>query len=459
VEIIDDQLMLPYVGSQATSPTSSSPGSSVQTARSSWNGSVKSSSSGESSGAERRPSADLSPSFLNLELESDADSLSSESSPGLYSGDSHSDSSSEDLLRTPIDEHVDLSMWGIPETPARSKFQEREESLCRDIEGVFESMLDSAVGIDSQPHEFFLDLLAEIFGPGGRARKIEAFHLSLLSPEVHDRVVGGRDKKKWESLGRESSLRRSPTNASSKAQAEGALNTKAAKLLGIADQGDTDYESPSDNSKFSLRRPTHRPRSSSKRIMTPSRSMPHTPPPEPVLSSSPTVTPDLPHKQKDCHQPAGLLVYPDRFLDMSPRELEMHLTKDMHMLLGCKVALSDFVTGLKDHKDEALISQSEWANMIWEYECSRRKRFNLPYDERGFELEGYDDDSDAIHDPFAAPVMRPRKLAFSASKKSNLATTFPELDFEEDVHIPIGTPIRSIRVFEAYKPPHHGATL
>lgn len=92
---------------------------------------------------------------------------------------------------------------------------------------------------------------------------------------------------------------------------------------------------------------------------------------------------------------------------------------------------------------------------------SRRKRFNLPYDERGFELEGYDQDSDAVHDPFAAPL-RPRKVTFSASKKSSLASAFSDvdLDFEEDVHIPIGTPVRSIRVYEAYKiGPHHGATV
>ncbi|KLO11335.1 hypothetical protein SCHPADRAFT_929997 [Schizopora paradoxa] len=463
VEIIDDQLMFPYVGSQATSPTSSSAGSSsVQTARSSWNGSVKSSSSGESSDAERRPSADLSPSFLNLELESDVDFLSAESSPGLYSGDSHSDSSCEDLLRTPIDEHVDLSPWGIPDTPSRTKFHEREESQCRDIEGIFESMLDSVHGIDPQPHEFLLDLLAQVFGPKGRARKIEAFHLSLLSPEVHDRVVAGNDKKKWETtLGRESSLRRSPTNASSKAQAEGAMNTKAAKLLGIGDQGDSEYDSPPHNSSFSLKRP-NRPRSSSKRQVTPSKSLQHTPPPESLITSSPTVTPDLPHSQQDSHQPAGLFVYPDRFLDMSPRELEMHLTKDIHTLLGCKVALSDFATGLKDHKDESLISQSDWADMIWEYECSRRKRFNLPYDERGFELERYDQDSDNAEDPFASPLMRPRKVTFSASKKSALASTFADLDLdlEEGVHIPIGTPVRSIRVYEAYKiDPPHGATI
>lgn len=123
VEIIDDELMFPYIGNStpphtrpatigsSTSRKASPSVSGAQTQRSSWDGSIRSiSTASEETHAststaastmatndKRRSSSDFSPSFLNMELDSDTDEQSIESAPGLYSSDSQSNSSCEDL--------------------------------------------------------------------------------------------------------------------------------------------------------------------------------------------------------------------------------------------------------------------------------------------------------------------------------------------------------------------------
>lgn len=83
-------------------------------------------------------------------------------------------------------------------------------------------------------------------------------------------------------------------------------------------------------------------------------------------------------KRLGATQSPGLILWPSTFISMEPSELEMHACKHMHVLLGCKAALSEFIQDVGDANGKAYISQDELNDLTWEYECFRRKRFNWP---------------------------------------------------------------------------------
>jgi len=67
-------------------------------------------------------------------------------------------------------------------------------------------------------------------------------------------------------------------------------------------------------------------------------------------------------------QSPGLILWPSTFIPVEPLELEMHACKHMHVLLGCKGALSDFIQDIKNADGQAHISQEEFNDLTWEYE-------------------------------------------------------------------------------------------
>jgi hypothetical protein len=67
-------------------------------------------------------------------------------------------------------------------------------------------------------------------------------------------------------------------------------------------------------------------------------------------------------------QHEGLLVWPDRFIPYSPSVLEMHVCKNMHVLLGCRPALHEFIAELKDERGERLISDTFFKEWIGDYD-------------------------------------------------------------------------------------------
>ncbi|KAF7354837.1 Methyltransf-25 domain-containing protein [Mycena sanguinolenta] len=78
-------------------------------------------------------------------------------------------------------------------------------------------------------------------------------------------------------------------------------------------------------------------------------------------------------------QHPGLLLWPSTFIPLSPQELEMHATKHVQTLLGCKPALAEYVASFVDPETGArVVSDEEFADAVWEYECFRRPRFNWP---------------------------------------------------------------------------------
>ncbi|KAF7966001.1 hypothetical protein HWV62_40505 [Athelia sp. TMB] len=76
----------------------------------------------------------------------------------------------------------------------------------------------------------------------------------------------------------------------------------------------------------------------------------------------------------DPKQSPGLILWPATFIPMEASELEMHACKHMHALLGCKAALLDYIETIKDEQDQPYMSREEFDDLIWDYECFRRKR-------------------------------------------------------------------------------------
>lgn len=67
-------------------------------------------------------------------------------------------------------------------------------------------------------------------------------------------------------------------------------------------------------------------------------------------------------------QSPGLVLWPSTFIPMEPLELEMHACKNMHLLLGCKAALSEFIQEIKGPDGKSHISREEFNELTWEYE-------------------------------------------------------------------------------------------
>ena len=67
-------------------------------------------------------------------------------------------------------------------------------------------------------------------------------------------------------------------------------------------------------------------------------------------------------------QSPGLVVWPSTIIELTPSELEMHVCKHMHVLLGCKVALAEYIADCTDRNGKRLIGDQEFEDMIWEYE-------------------------------------------------------------------------------------------
>ena len=67
-------------------------------------------------------------------------------------------------------------------------------------------------------------------------------------------------------------------------------------------------------------------------------------------------------------QSPGLVLWPSTFIPMEPLELEMHACKNMHILLGCKAALSEFIQEIKGPDGKSHISKDEFNELTWEYE-------------------------------------------------------------------------------------------
>ncbi|THH10979.1 hypothetical protein EW145_g953 [Phellinidium pouzarii] len=449
VEIIDDEVIFPYPD-QVSITSSSAPNSESRPARSSWSDSDTTRLASDNS-PEARPFQDGASSFLSFEV----DRASIDSAPGLVQDDSPSEESCE-CLPTPIEGPGDLAtLVESQTTDSGHATQMPSAALCQEIEKIFETMLEGAYKVDLRPGNNLEGLLLKVFGPAGRTKTIKDFNLSLLNPVMHDLVVSTKHMKATRDSPRRGK-RLFKVDRSKKVDKDKELmdklvmshaqmqRSKALKILGtsgptspsVAIVCDPISTRLSDNSDSfgELTRPMMRSRTSSSVSMVTTNSM--YPPNLPIVAKG----------TQDRYRPTGLFLFPNQFLEMTPFELEMNVCKHVNTLLVCKAALDEHVLNLRDENGDALVTEGEWHEMLWEYERSRRQRFNLP------DVGGqFDDSDDEDEELLKGTIMPPRTVIPAVVTAIQNRKIFRQ---DSSGHLDVSdscTRVRHIRVFEAYK--------
>ncbi|KAJ8084673.1 hypothetical protein PM082_003449 [Marasmius tenuissimus] len=232
-------------------------------------------------------------------------------------------------------------------------------------------MLRNRYGVDPEPGVFLASAMEKVFGVG-KAGRVSSMHL-MVAPEEFGEYVDGTDgdmspnskKEKERKKGSvrwsdeqlkddekqqrmraltESSISRNSTDSTGSLNLPPGISAKAALKLGITYSALADATAESARSRNS------------------------------VISMASTSS----GGEKKTKQSPGLLLWPSTLIPMSPAELEMHACKNMHDLLGCKPALAEWVSGYVDENGERVVSDEEFEETMWEYECFRRKRLNWP---------------------------------------------------------------------------------
>lgn len=278
----------------------------------------------------------------------------------------------------------------------------RKAFHARDLETVFEKMLEKDYGISPRPSEFVVDMLKSVFGKraagktksfqvklapadspiGPHAWKEEDFLEEENSPSPQKRTA--YVPSEWEKQQKKKKAKKDVVGASSSSQRSSlgsdltstplpsSLNAKAADRLGLT-----------------VPPPLGSPIEDKNELSPPDR--PSTPVPTerekmPVLSAkaagrlgisytalaaataSSTRRRPMHAKPRHSTQSPGLLVWPSTYIPVDPVELEFHGNKHMHTLLGCKAALSEHVAKCLDESGKPLIDEVELDYALFEYD-------------------------------------------------------------------------------------------
>ncbi|KAL4070492.1 hypothetical protein J3A83DRAFT_4093894 [Scleroderma citrinum] len=103
-----------------------------------------------------------------------------------------------------------------------------------------------------------------------------------------------------------------------------------------------------------------------------------------------------PPRQHLFGQSPGLVVNLQTFIPLSAFELEMHACKHIHTLLGCKAAIHEYLNEISNGS-QAPVPEDLIDDLLWEYECFRRKRFHWPAEAPEYQL-----DAPAVETPKSA---------------------------------------------------------
>jgi len=276
----------------------------------------------------------------------------------------------------------------------------------RDLETVFERMLEKDYGISPRPSEFIMEMLRNVFGKRTTG-KTKSFHIKLapvdspigvdvgneedlnLQANIKKKARFPSERDKYQKKDKEknvvstasSSQRSSSESESTSTPLPSSLNAKAAVRLGLTVPPPPG--SPiQDKRKFS---PPIKSRSPSPpdRLNTP---VPTEREKMPVISAkaagrlgisytalaaaaaSSTRSSPVHAKPRHPTQSPGLLVWPSTYIPVEPVELEFHGNKHMHTLLGCKASLLEHVAKYVDESGKRLMDEGELDYALSEYD-------------------------------------------------------------------------------------------
>lgn len=313
------------------------------------------------------------------------------------------------------------------ESPAYDATSEwtRHESNAKDLEGLFVDMLWSKYKIRTDQRRNIQEVLDHIFGRYN-AQRVAAMTLAIAPPAPNSDLGSGSGsdpdqasvssadskslkKKKgkvlkqwiaveWDKIENKGKKGDRSSGESLLSPIPQSISAKAAGRLGIPSSAAT---SPTSQS--------------------PRRSV-NPPPSRPVQSP-------------------GLVLWPNTLIELGPFELEMHACKHMQSLLGCKAALHEYAQEFfRDADGNALLDDAMLDDLIWDYECFRRKRFNWPSVIPEMEKSIHDEPSVTPNHRLSTDVLsiRPRPRGYSdASVKQPESSRYSkdELTFVRSIYV------------------------
>ncbi|KAG5643138.1 hypothetical protein DXG03_001528 [Asterophora parasitica] len=549
LELIDDQIFFPYAPQPSTRSTSLSvypPKPPVLTRGTSF--------------------FDMGDSEQSEEDDTDAESVKTESTlinDGDTSSSSHFRRSSGAPPSSPSaslgDPNTPTSATSTnpPDTAWQSEWS-IDAAASRDMETVFENMLNRKFGIHSRPSEFIVDLLQHVFGNG---EKMKSFHLKLAPKDAYldfECITGpyGAESGEKEETGMSSESKKvghminemakrfnadvdkdreekkrlkklnkalTPTAEAPDTRIPEGLSAKAAGRLGIREEIPKNVLRVPENvsakaalrlgiSMASERESKGRKNGKSLCSPSPSPSPPSEAESEPSATPSPNPSPPAasaaPSAQdgsigsvnesrlsaKAAHrlgipysalpeaaasaktrrpisssstlvststgptQSPGLIVWPSKFIPLSPTELEMHACKNVHTLVGCKPALTEYIATFVNQDGSRVETDEGVDQALWDYECFRRRRFDWPCDIPEWDT---DPDTDALDSAISVSTLKSGDTPKSATfKRNSMAITNvpwaspPDIAKTPQPHSTKNSDllhVRTLRVFEAVK--------
>ncbi|KAF5374890.1 hypothetical protein D9758_000541 [Tetrapyrgos nigripes] len=338
-----------------------------------------------------------------------------------------------------------------------------KSSASKDLENVFNSMM-AELGFFTDSYRHVPNVMKHVFGEN-HATMTADMRLMLAPEDMDDGVQSaqymrgrswtGGDKKSrndWEKKERgkketnsrpispiiesrssSESTSSTPTPTPSKAIPEG-ISAKAAGRLGIA-LTTPSRPSTSSGSKVGIESRTPSRPSTSSSGSSGSSTLFSTGRPSCDSEEADRSQGTCAEPESDCkpRQSPGLVLWPSIFIPIGPTELEMHVCKGMQELLGSKVALWRYIQDLRDADGKPFLSEEEFEDAIWEYECFRRERLNWPYENTELNLEPHSPDVPSFDDNIDLPYTYETSRSITeASKPRN--TVIDAAEFSDDKH-------------------------
>ncbi|EJF67225.1 S-adenosyl-L-methionine-dependent methyltransferase [Dichomitus squalens LYAD-421 SS1] len=310
------------------------------------------------------------------------------------------------------------------------------------LETIFQNMLTNRYGIAPRPHTFLEHMLREVFGLSC-AHQTHHFELAVPSRDLVEQCENFEPSP------------RPRVSSHAKRLSEDEKRGKGSPWTRTSPSSPVLASSPLSGTR-SQRTSDEHPRVDPAMLHT------ATPKARQLLlgdgSSLDSRTPSW--KEAGPYQPPGLVLLPATLIPCTPLELEMHACKHMNTLLGCKDALSKYVTAQKGRHGKPVVSERELDDYLWDYECFRRKRFNWPQDVPGLQLEDDFDESVAPSPPATKTIFK-----FSAGTPPQAKRTVSIDGLRAHVYGGAtastaskehSTHVRTIRVYEATKSMHPG---
>ncbi len=276
----------------------------------------------------------------------------------------------------PIPEQIEPEPPALPTAQTPSSWRARMGNA-KDLESMFERMLADQYALHPRPGQFLQQLLTQHFGRENCQRR--SVHLKLAPPGLSTHGVafpqaigdsGGDEDEEWQ------------TQATTPAATPAPAAPKRKWMQKIKDRRESsETEQRSSTETCSSSDSILPPNTAAKAIRRlgygePGPNQRPRPPRLRSTSSSASSRSSLEHST----QPSGLILWPRTFLPMSAAELEMHASKHIHTLIGCKNALAEYVTGFRDEHGKPYVSDTEFIDSLWDYEQSVFRFVRVSFD-------------------------------------------------------------------------------